>query len=799
MGREIECNLVQGTASETRASAQTKYDNLSTNNSYPQLGGGTPDTPPSVVGNFTLICKLSQTRFGGGVYRTASSTQTSSFTVPSYLAFSPVSGVAESADLDDVKVIGYKLYEKIALLDGSENGNAGSSNTNYIERAFHYDRKGRVMQVVEKNSTGGISRTSTKYDFRGNILAVNENHSAGSLTITKGSVYSYDQRERLLSERVSINGVDKATVNYSYDALGNLTGKSYGNGIVNAVQYNIQGWRTQSLMMLGNEMLYAQKLRYYDAEKGNGLYNGNISEWKMQHRGSAINTYTYSYDGLGRLTESSRFAGNGTSATNSWCERGIDYDLNGNIVTLQRFGSSASTVEDNLIYGYTGNRLTALTGSSQGAELNASYSYDAGGNMLYDGRRGLEISYNILNLPAKVVERTGATAADGAVKAEYLYSADGIKQRVVDGAGSNGYLYLGTLVLSKSGESYSLASTGFGGGRIIGGAGNSCLAYYYGTDHLGSVRVITDGSGSVVERNDYYPLGMRTATGNNYPQLTTNLYKYNGKEVQTVGNLGFTDYGARMYDDFTGRWFVPDPLAEKYVSMSPYMYCGGNPIMYFDPDGRDPIYAKNFWGKIKQIGDDGQNSTGSYLVRGSVAREVRATTKAGNYYTGDLSENKKIMHIPTGQIQQDVQQTALTTIRSGDSPKTRIESGGHALKGDKSARIWDTGTEMKMETLEDGSVKQWWSVDPFRIGGKKNQIGGKISDIKFIWHIHPNDSKPSDNDKLFIRKLRKFDFTSNSFLIDINNGRVTFFNERRVLININYDDFKRMGNQEHLK
>ena len=96
--------------------------------------------------------------------------------------------------------------------------------------------------------------------------------------------------------------------------------------------------------------------------------------------------------------------------------------------------------------------------------------------MLYDGRRGLGISYNMLNLPAKVVEKTGATAADGAVKAEYLYSADGIKQRVVDGVGSNGYLYLGTLVLSKSGESYTLSSTGFGGGRIIGTANNSCLA-----------------------------------------------------------------------------------------------------------------------------------------------------------------------------------------------------------------------------------------------------------------------------------------------------------------------------------
>ncbi|MDO4368837.1 MAG: RHS repeat-associated core domain-containing protein [Bacteroidales bacterium] len=99
--------------------------------------------------------------------------------------------------------------------------------------------------------------------------------------------------------------------------------------------------------------------------------------------------------------------------------------------------------------------------------------------------------------------------------------------------------------------------------------------------------ITSTGSSSVVERNDYYPMGMRTATGNSYPQLTTNLYKYNGKEVQTVGGLGFTDYGARMYDDFTGRWFVPDPLAEKYSSMSPYIYCGGNPVMYIDWNGME--------------------------------------------------------------------------------------------------------------------------------------------------------------------------------------------------------------------
>ena len=117
--------------------------------------------------------------------------------------------------------------------------------------------------------------------------------------------------------------------------------------------------------------------------------------------------------------------------------------------------------------------------------------------------------------------------------------------------------------------------------------------------------ITSTGSGSVVERNDYYPMGMRTATGNSYPQLTTNLYKYNGKEVQTVGGLGFTDYGARMYDDFTGRWFVPDPLAEKYASMSPYMYCGGNPISMVDVDGRDW-----YQGKVKdgRMGIEWKNS-----------------------------------------------------------------------------------------------------------------------------------------------------------------------------------------------
>lgn len=39
-----------------------------------------------------------------------------------------------------------------------------------------------------------------------------------------------------------------------------------------------------------------------------------------------------------------------------------------------------------------------------------------------------------------------------------------------------------------------------------------------------------------------------------------------------------------------------DPLADKNIATSPYMYCNGNPIILVDPDGRD----------VWELGDDGQ-------------------------------------------------------------------------------------------------------------------------------------------------------------------------------------------------
>ena len=107
---------------------------------------------------------------------------------------------------------------------------------------------------------------------------------------------------------------------------------------------------------------------------------------------------------------------------------------------------------------------------------------------------------------------------------------------------------------------------------------------YFLTDHLGSVRVIVDGNGNVLERNDYYPFGARLVRSD-YPQLAANRFKYTGKELQVTGDLDYLDHGARMYDSGLGRWFGMDPLSEDYLNQSPYHFSGNNPIVFVDPNG----------------------------------------------------------------------------------------------------------------------------------------------------------------------------------------------------------------------
>ena len=190
----------------------------------------------------------------------------------------------------------------------------------------------------------------------------------------------------------------------------------------------------------------------------------------------------------------------------------------------------------------------------------------------------MQITYNILNLPQSVTQ-------SGTTKATYGWFADGTKYSVLDAQG-NGYYYIGSLIYSSTAGTTALESTDFSGGRIVMN-GSAQTIHYHHKDHLGSIRAVTDTNGTVIEQNAYYPFGGRHTFGQTYAQTSANRYKFNGKELQTTGNLGLLDYGARMYDTKIARWLVQDPLAEKLYSITPYRFSLNNPINITDPYGLD--------------------------------------------------------------------------------------------------------------------------------------------------------------------------------------------------------------------
>lgn len=43
----------------------------------------------------------------------------------------------------------------------------------------------------------------------------------------------------------------------------------------------------------------------------------------------------------------------------------------------------------------------------------------------------------------------------------------------------------------------------------------------------------------------------------------------------------------RVQSDITSRWWVIDPMAEKFAHITPYAYVSNNPVRFKDPDGRE--------------------------------------------------------------------------------------------------------------------------------------------------------------------------------------------------------------------
>ena len=103
----------------------------------------------------------------------------------------------------------------------------------------------------------------------------------------------------------------------------------------------------------------------------------------------------------------------------------------------------------------------------------------------------------------------------------------------------------------------------------------------YHVDHLGSTSLVTDIDGEITQHVAYIPYGEVFVEERNGSWSTP--YLFNAKELDEETGLYY--YGARYLDPTNATWLSVDPLFEKYVGMTPYNYCAGNPVKLVDVDG----------------------------------------------------------------------------------------------------------------------------------------------------------------------------------------------------------------------
>ena len=129
------------------------------------------------------------------------------------------------------------------------------------------------------------------------------------------------------------------------------------------------------------------------------------------------------------------------------------------------------------------------------------------------------------------------------------------------------------------------------------------------------------------------------------PQLTTNHYKFTGKERDAESGLDF--FGARFYSSAMGRWMSPDwvdkPEPVPYAdltdpqSLNLYGYVRNNPMNHADGDGHDTTRPGDDWEPNFRLATQRMRVTAAILsfVPGVVGRVSSFVNAAITAATGD--------------------------------------------------------------------------------------------------------------------------------------------------------------------
>lgn len=285
------------------------------------------------------------------------------------------------------------------------------------------------------------------------------------------------------------------------------------------------------------------------------------------------------------------------------------YDGSGNILSIG---------DDSYYYDAVGRLTEAMITDLQGVGSSHTYTYDRFGNLI--NKNGFDISVNHENKNRLSEEGFSYDIQGNLITTDamtYTYDPLNMTKTAEDATGIRTYVY----ATNEEGKDYRFLSINPGGevtwalrgssGKLLRTyegpkvrtirakkdhvfAGSLAAIYeylpsgpikrhYIVTDHLGSIRMRTDGAGRVVRKYKYDPFG------NDLP----------GSSTQNDDILRFTEHErdndqqtymlARYYHPKFARFNSIDPIQGSPAdpqSWNRYAYVKNNPVKWKDPDGR---------------------------------------------------------------------------------------------------------------------------------------------------------------------------------------------------------------------
>ncbi len=220
------------------------------------------------------------------------------------------------------------------------------------------------------------------------------------------------------------------------------------------------------------------------------------------------------------------------------------------------------------------NQLDTVSGP-----VAKDYDYDAAGNVTTDGIHSY--SYD---------DRGRLNTVDSGASATYQYNGQGQRVRKVSGSTTVLFVYdeAGNLIGEYNSSGSPIREhVWFNGAPAAVLSGSE--AYYVHTDHLGTPRVISDGS-SEIWRWISTPFGVNAADED--PDEDSVSFTYNlrfaGQYHDDETGLHYNYF--RTYDPSTGRYLESDPIGLQ-GGLNTYGYALQNPLKYSDPYGQTPAAA----------------------------------------------------------------------------------------------------------------------------------------------------------------------------------------------------------------